>query len=113
MKTARRANVRAVRHRCTVRAMQRAAAPSNESPTQWVSFEHVKKVFDMLKPPGEHVLRAVCFIGDAGQTISMKISGIVRMASRFEITAILAPAVVSPPLAAGSRMVFMPSGMAI
>ena len=43
--TFRLANVRVVRRRCTARAMQRAAVPSNESPTQWVSFERVPKRF--------------------------------------------------------------------
>ena len=41
--TSRLANVRVVRRRCAARAMQRAAAPSNESPTQWVSLERVSK----------------------------------------------------------------------
>ena len=38
------------------RALQRAAIFSNESPTQWVSFERVKTLFDTQKRP--HGVRA-------------------------------------------------------
>jgi len=42
--TFRIANVRVVRRRRTASALRRAAAFSNESPTQWVSFESVAKI---------------------------------------------------------------------
>ena len=41
--TSRLANVRIVRRRRTMRALPRAAAFSNESPTKWVSFEGLSK----------------------------------------------------------------------
>ena len=47
--TARLANVRRVRRRRALRAMQRAAAFSNESPVKRVSFESLAKIlFDKL-----------------------------------------------------------------
>ena len=41
--TSRLANVRIVRREGTMRALPRAAAFSNESPTKWVSFEGLSK----------------------------------------------------------------------
>ena len=41
--TSRLANVRIVRRERTMRALPRAAAFSNESPTKWVSFEGLSK----------------------------------------------------------------------
>ena len=41
--TLRLANVRIVRREGTMRALLRAAAFSNESPTKWVSFEGLSK----------------------------------------------------------------------
>lgn len=41
--TSRLANVRIVRCERTMRALPRAAAFSNESPTKWVSFESLSK----------------------------------------------------------------------
>ena len=41
--TSRLANVRIVRRERTMRALPRAAAFSNESPTKWVSFESLSK----------------------------------------------------------------------
>ena len=42
--TARLANVRRARHRRALRALQRAAALSNESPVKRVSFESLSKI---------------------------------------------------------------------
>ena len=42
--TSRLANVRIVRRERTMRALPRAAAFSNESPTKWVSFESLSKI---------------------------------------------------------------------
>ena len=49
----RRRKYRSARKRArTARALQRAAIFSNESPTQWVSFERVKTLFDTQKGSG-------------------------------------------------------------
>ena len=51
--TARLANVRRVRRRRALRALQRAAAFSNESPVKRVSFESVsKRLFRHAQRPG-------------------------------------------------------------